>query len=74
MHSLTPSARFVQTFGLLLCTTILAQRVTTGEMQVGEFVTFVSYINSVFSPIQQLASLYRNLTKALVDTEQLSAF
>ena len=91
---LSSTDRFVesqQAFGLLVCSFILAHRVVTGEMDIGNYgelrwpslsfpmmltqscrvVTFISYLNQLYSPLNRIASLYRQTMQSLVDTEQL---
>ena len=34
-------------------------------------VTFISYLNQLYSPLNRIASLYRQTMQSLVDTEQL---
>ncbi|CEQ40192.1 SPOSA6832_01774, partial [Sporobolomyces salmonicolor] len=60
-----------QSFGLLVCSFILAHRVVTGAMDIGSYVTFVSYLSALYSPLNRIASLYRQTMSSLVDTEQL---
>lgn len=61
----------ISAFGLLVCSFILANRVVKGEMQVGEFVTFTSYLGQLYRPLNSIAGLYRTVMSNLVDTEQL---
>ncbi|GAA6063468.1 hypothetical protein JCM10212_006330 [Sporobolomyces blumeae] len=70
-NSLSLLQNSISAFGLLVCSTILAHRVVTGEMDIGNYVTFVSYLNQLYSPLNRLASLYRQTMQSLVDTEQL---
>ncbi|SCV73980.1 BQ2448_6410 [Microbotryum intermedium] len=41
------------------------------SFQVGEFVTFSSFLNQLYGPLNRIASLYRQVMSSLVDTEQL---
>ncbi|KAL7340713.1 hypothetical protein BJY59DRAFT_649757 [Rhodotorula toruloides] len=70
-NSLSLLQNSITAFGLLVCSFILAQRVVTGEMDVGNFVAFVSYLNALYSPLNQISSLYRRVMNNAVDTEQL---
>ncbi|BGP26050.1 vacuolar ABC heavy metal transporter Hmt1 [Rhodotorula toruloides] len=70
-NSLSLLQNSITAFGLLVCSFILAQRVVLGEMDVGNFVAFVSYLNALYSPLNQISSLYRRVMNNAVDTEQL---
>lgn len=54
-----------QAFGLLICSFILARRVVNGEMDVGDYVTFVSYLGQLYSPLNRIASLYKTVMQNL---------
>ncbi|GAA5980122.1 hypothetical protein JCM5350_001771 [Sporobolomyces pararoseus] len=70
-NSLSLLQNGISAFGLLVCSFILAHRVVTGEMDIGNYVTFISYLNQLYSPLNRIASLYRQTMQSLVDTEQL---
>ncbi|KAL8287124.1 hypothetical protein RQP46_003576 [Phenoliferia psychrophenolica] len=61
----------ISAFGLLVCSFILANRVIEGEIDVGNYVTFVSYLGQIYGPLNRIAGLYRTVMSNLVDTEQL---
>lgn len=44
-----------QAFGLLVCSFILANRVIEGEIDVGNYVTFVSYLGQIYGPLNRIA-------------------
>ncbi|GAA5931007.1 hypothetical protein JCM10213_003968 [Rhodosporidiobolus nylandii] len=70
-NSLSLLQNGISGFGLLVCSFILAQRVVSGEMEVGNFVTFISYLNQLYRPLNSISSTYRQVMTSLVDTEQL---
>ncbi|GAA5920931.1 hypothetical protein JCM1841_003629 [Sporobolomyces salmonicolor] len=70
-NSLSLLQNGISSFGLLVCSFILAHRVVTGAMDIGSYVTFVSYLSALYSPLNRIASLYRQTMSSLVDTEQL---
>ncbi|GAA5916090.1 uncharacterized protein JCM6883_003082 [Sporobolomyces salmoneus] len=70
-NSLSLLQNGISAFGLLVCSFILAHRVVIGEMDIGNYVTFISYLNQLYSPLNRIASLYRQTMQSLVDTEQL---
>ncbi|GAA6030259.1 hypothetical protein JCM8097_009014 [Rhodosporidiobolus ruineniae] len=70
-NSLSLLQNGLQGFGLLICSFILAQRVVTGEMDIGGYATFLSYLNQLYRPLNSISSTYRQVTSSLVDTEQL---
>lgn len=49
----------------------MALRVTSGESTASDFVTFVAYLVQLYEPLNMLASIYRSINTALVDTEKL---
>ncbi|GAA5892981.1 hypothetical protein JCM5296_003397 [Sporobolomyces johnsonii] len=70
-NSLSLLQNGISSFGLLVCSFILAHRVVTGAMDIGSYVTFVSYLSALYAPLGRIASLYRQTMSSLVDTEQL---
>ncbi|KAI5476886.1 vacuolar ABC heavy metal transporter Hmt1 [Pseudohyphozyma bogoriensis] len=70
-NSLSLIQESISGFGLLVCSFILAKRVVDGNMTVGNYVTFVSYLSQLYGPLNRIASLYRQIMSNLVDTEQL---
>lgn len=61
----------ISAIGLLVCAFILSNRVIRGEIGVGDFVTFTSYLGQLYGPLNKIAGLYRTVMSNLVDTEQL---
>lgn len=49
----------------------MAKRVTSGDSTASDFVFFVSYLVQLYEPLNMLASIYRSINTALVDTEKL---
>ncbi|GAA5856039.1 hypothetical protein JCM8547_002951 [Rhodosporidiobolus lusitaniae] len=70
-NSLSLLQNAISGFGLLVCSFILARRVVDGYMDIGLFVTFTSYLNSLYRPLNSISSTYRQVMSSLVDTEQL---
>lgn len=61
----------ILTLGFLVGTIIVALRVTNGESSASDFVIFVAYLVQLYEPLNMLASIYRSINTALVDTEKL---
>jgi ABC-type transport system involved in Fe-S cluster assembly fused permease/ATPase subunit len=49
----------------------VALRVTNGQSTASDFVIYVAYIVQLYEPLNMLASIYRSINTALVDTEKL---
>ena len=49
----------------------MALRVTRGDSSSSDFVIFVAYLVQLYEPLNMLASIYRSINTALVDTEKL---
>ena len=49
----------------------MAKRVTNGDSTASDFVIFVAYLVQLYEPLNMLASIYRSINTALVDTEKL---
>lgn len=64
-NSLSLIQESISSFGFLVCSFVLAQRVVAGEMEVGDFVTFVNYLAQIYSPLGQIAGLYRTVMSNL---------
>ncbi|KDE04641.1 hypothetical protein MVLG_04940 [Microbotryum lychnidis-dioicae p1A1 Lamole] len=70
-NSLSLMQNGISSVGFLVCSFILSRRIVRGELEVGEFVTFSSFLNQLYTPLNQIATLYRQVMSSLVDTEQL---
>ncbi|GAA5981911.1 hypothetical protein JCM11641_001939 [Rhodosporidiobolus odoratus] len=70
-NSLSLLQNSISGFGLLVCSFILAHRVVGGEMDIGAYATFISYLNQLYRPLNGISSTYRSVMSSLVDTEQL---
>ncbi|CAK5265361.1 unnamed protein product [Mycena citricolor] len=57
--------------GLLVCSLIVAWRVTQGQMTASDFVVFITYLTQLYAPLNQLGFMYRTINQSLVDTEKL---
>jgi hypothetical protein len=58
--SMSPHGRLtadvhLQSFGFLACSFVLAQRVVAGNMEVGNYVTFVNYLAQIYGPLNQVS-------------------
>lgn len=49
----------------------MALRVTNGDSSASDFVIFIAYLVQLYEPLNMLASIYRSINTALVDTEKL---
>lgn len=72
-QSLSLLQNSISAFGLLVCSFILSRRVIEGEMDVGNYVAFVSYLNQLYSPLNQISSLYRRVMNNAVGQSRFIA-
>ncbi|KAF9652999.1 hypothetical protein BDM02DRAFT_3088177 [Thelephora ganbajun] len=61
----------ILTLGFLVGSIIVALRVTSGDSTASDFVIFIAYLVQLYEPLNMLASIYRSINTALVDTEKL---
>lgn len=62
---------FIITLGLLIGSIIVARRVIRDESGSSDFVIFITYLAQLYSPLNQLGSIYRSVNQSLIDTEKL---
>lgn len=62
---------FLMSLGVLAGSIIMSQRILAGESQPGEFVTFIAYLQQLYSPLDRLGTLYRQLNQNSTDAEKL---
>lgn len=60
---------FLITSAIVAAMVLAAREVVEGRMEVADFVTIHSYILSVYSPLESLGMLYRNLKQQILDVE-----
>jgi ABC-type transport system involved in Fe-S cluster assembly fused permease/ATPase subunit len=61
----------VLSMGLLLGSLIIAFQVVSGQRDVSEFITWISYMAQLAGPLNILGTLYRALNQNVTDTESL---
>lgn len=57
--------------GLLVTCFIAAYQVTTGQMQVGNFVTLIMYMGQLQSPLNFFGTFYRMIQSAMINSERM---
>ncbi|KAJ2937028.1 hypothetical protein H1R20_g54, partial [Candolleomyces eurysporus] len=62
---------FIITVGLLIGSLIVARSITLREAEASDFVIFITYLNQLYGPLNQLGYIYRSVNQSLVDTEKL---
>ncbi|TXT04260.1 hypothetical protein VHUM_04258 [Vanrija humicola] len=62
---------FLMSLGVLAGSIIMSQRILNGESKPGEFVTFIAYLQQLYSPLDRLGTLYRQLNQNSTDAEKL---
>ncbi|KLO14578.1 hypothetical protein SCHPADRAFT_914776 [Schizopora paradoxa] len=61
----------IAALGYLVGGMIVALRVTSGKDETADFVIFVAYLAQLFSPLDKLATVYRQINTSLIDAERL---
>ncbi|KAF9264231.1 hypothetical protein L218DRAFT_1029037 [Marasmius fiardii PR-910] len=64
------SARYF-TSGLLVGSIIVARHIIANELDSSDFVVFITYLGQLYTPLNQLGSVYRSVNQSLIDTEKL---
>lgn len=59
------------TFGLASGTMYCGYKVSIGELTVGDYVLFLSYVIQLYSPLNMFGSWYRLLTQYFIDMENM---
>ncbi|KAJ1658188.1 ATP-binding cassette-type vacuolar membrane transporter Hmt1 [Dispira simplex] len=62
---------FSMQFGMLVGCLLCAQRIIRGDMTVGDFVLFMSYLNQMYVPLNWFGNYYRVIQKNFVDMERM---
>lgn len=57
--------RLPQSFGFLACSFVLAQRIVAGNMEVGNYVTFVNYLAQIYGPLNQVSEVKPSPTRPI---------
>ncbi|KAI3642591.1 hypothetical protein MP228_012146 [Amoeboaphelidium protococcarum] len=71
LRYLNLSQNFVITAGLLAGGLLCAKRVADGELNVGDFVLFISYLQQLYGPLNWFGSYYRAINQNFVDMEKM---
>lgn len=65
------SQNMVFMLGLLVTCFIAAYQVTTGQMNVGKFVTLIQYMGQLQSPLNFFGTFYRMIQSAMINSERM---
>ncbi|KAF2274310.1 uncharacterized protein EI97DRAFT_125583 [Westerdykella ornata] len=65
------SQNMVFMLGLLVTCFIAAYQVTTGQMKVGRFVTLITYMGQLQSPLNFFGTFYRMIQSAMINSERM---
>lgn len=71
LNLLNVSQALVITLGLLGGCLVAAYRVTLGQMTVGDFVLFITYLNQLIRPLNWIGTYYRMINTYMIDTEKM---
>jgi ABC-type transport system involved in Fe-S cluster assembly fused permease/ATPase subunit len=65
------SQNMVFMLGLLVTCFIAAYQVTSGQMKVGKFVTLITYMGQLQSPLNFFGTFYRMIQSAMINSERM---
>ena len=71
LNILNSGQNVIITLGLLLGASLCAYRVTEGDLTVGDFVLYCTYIIQLYSPLNFFGTYYRMIQAAFVDMENM---
>ena len=71
LNIMNVSQNLVFTLGLLVTCFIAAYQVTTGQQKVGRFVTLLTYMSQLQTPLNFFGTFYRSIQSAMINSERL---
>ena len=71
LNVLNSAQNVIITIGLLVGSLLCAYRVTEGELEVGDFVLFATYIVQLYQPLNWFGTYYRMIQQSFIDMENM---
>ena len=71
LNIMNVSQNLVFTLGLLITCFITAYQVTTGQRDVGKFVTLLTYMAQLQGPLNFFGTFYRSIQSAMINSERM---
>ncbi|KAL8907517.1 MAG: hypothetical protein Q9171_005832 [Xanthocarpia ochracea] len=71
LNIMNVSQNLVFTLGLMVTCFIAAYQVTTGQMQVGQFVALLTYMAQLQGPLNFFGTFYRSIQSAMINSERM---
>ncbi|KAL8799413.1 MAG: hypothetical protein Q9182_005898 [Xanthomendoza sp. 2 TL-2023] len=71
LNIMNVSQNLVFTLGLMVTCFIAAYQVTTGQKKVGQFVTLLTYMAQLQSPLNFFGTFYRSIQSAMINSERM---
>eukprot|EP01097_Dermamoeba_algensis_P002411 TRINITY_DN194_c0_g3_i1.p1 TRINITY_DN194_c0_g3~~TRINITY_DN194_c0_g3_i1.p1 ORF type:complete len:688 (+),score=146.99 TRINITY_DN194_c0_g3_i1:612-2675(+) len=71
LNLLNTGQNLLITFGLTCGTLLCGYRVAQGELSVGDFVLFVSYMGQLYAPLNYFGAYYRAIQQNFIDMENM---
>ncbi|KAL8843798.1 MAG: hypothetical protein Q9176_001760 [Flavoplaca citrina] len=71
LNIMNVSQNLVFTLGLMVICFIAAYQVTTGQKKVGQFVTLLTYMAQLQSPLNFFGTFYRSIQSAMINSERM---
>ena len=71
LNVLNSAQNVIITIGLLVGSLLCAYRVTEGELKVGDFVLFATYIVQLYQPLNWFGTYYRMIQQSFIDMENM---
>ncbi|KAI8849155.1 P-loop containing nucleoside triphosphate hydrolase protein [Chytridium lagenaria] len=71
MYFLNTAQNTVITLGMVIGTLLIAKRVVDGELTVGHFIMFVTYLIQLYQPLNWLGTYYRVIQQNFIDMESM---
>ncbi|MCJ1479215.1 hypothetical protein MMC13_007900 [Lambiella insularis] len=71
LNIMNVSQNAVFTIGLLITCFIAAYQVTTGQRKVGQFVTLLTYMAQLQTPLNFFGTFYRSIQSAMINSERM---
>ena len=71
LRALNTFQNIVQVMGIFLGSVLCAYKISIGELTVGDYVLFTSYLIQLYAPLNFFGSSYRFLQQAFIDMENM---
>ncbi|KAI8815100.1 hypothetical protein BJ742DRAFT_4158 [Cladochytrium replicatum] len=71
LNVLNTAQNITISLGLLIGTLLCARKVVDGELTLGDFVLFYTYVNQLYGPLNWLGTYYRAINQSFIDLEKM---